>query len=111
VRHLHQQRGVQQLGPFQVRGVAEHVDPLAGGYRQQYALAAQGTDQPSQQVRAHVGPRVRYVDHPVGGPVGLGPGRGQQRPVDPVPGHQLGCLRGQRFGFGRGDAVVLGLGQ
>ncbi len=38
-------------------------------------------------------------------------GRGQQRPVDAVPGHQLGRLAGERLGLGGGDALGLCLGQ
>jgi hypothetical protein len=37
--------------------------------------------------------------------------RGQQSPVNPVPGHQFGGLGGECLGLGRGHAVGLGLGE
>jgi hypothetical protein len=76
------------------------MDPaarLASG--QDDALAAHRRRQPAQQVRLDPRPRVRDVDDPVSGLVGLWPCGGQQRPVDPVPGHQLSRLRGERLGY------------
>jgi hypothetical protein len=37
--------------------------------------------------------------------------RAQQGAVDAVARHELGRLRGQRLGLGRGHPVVLGLGE
>jgi len=78
---------------------------------QQDALAAQRRGQPGQQVRLDRCPGVDQVEDPVGGGVAAGVERPKQGAVDAVPGHQLGCLAGQRLGLSRGDPVVLGLGQ
>ena len=79
--------------------------------RQDHALAPHRRRQPAQQVALDPGPRVVDVDLPVGGLVGFGLLGGEQRPVDAVPGHQLGGLRGERLGFGRRGALGLGLGE
>jgi hypothetical protein len=62
-------------------------------------------------VRFHLRPRVVHVDDPAGRPVGLRLGRGEQRPVDPVPGHQLGGLGGERLSLGGGRALGFCLGE
>src|SRR5580693_2370961 len=69
-RHLEQQRGVQDVGPLQIRGVAEYVDacPRPAGV-QQDALAPHGAGQPGQQVRPDLGPRVVDVDDAAARPV------------------------------------------
>jgi len=87
------------------------VYPLAAGYGQQHTLAAHRGNQPGQQMRPDVRPRIGHVDEAVGRLVGVRARSGQQRPVDAVPGHQPGGLLGERLGFGLGHPVAFGHGQ
>jgi DNA-binding Lrp family transcriptional regulator len=110
--HLNQQRGEQDVSPLDVGCIAEHVQPAPRCPPvQQHALAAQRGGQPGQQVRLDRGPWVVEVEDPVGGGVAAGVERAEQGAVNAIARHELGRLRGQRLGLGRGHPVAGGLGE
>jgi hypothetical protein len=109
--HLYEQRGEKDVGAFQVRVVPEDVQPGPLGGARLHALAAQGQREPSEQMALDVAPGVVQREDAVGGLVGLGAKRAEERPVDAVAGHELGGLGGQCLGLGRGAALVFGLGE
>src|ERR1039457_452313 len=110
--HLHQQRGVQDIGPFDVGGEPEHMDPGAGiGAGHYDALAAHRGGDAADQVGLDAGPRAVDVDDAVGRVIGLRPFGGQEDAVDAVLGHQFGGLGGQCLCLRGRDAFGLGLGQ
>jgi hypothetical protein len=90
----------------------EHMDPgTRPAARQEDALAPHRRRQPAKQVGLDPGPGVADVELPVSRVVGVGLLGGEQGPVDAVPGHQLGGLRGERLSFGGRDAPGFGFGE
>src|ERR1017187_2223057 len=108
--HLHHQRGVKDIGPLDVGGEPEHMDPGARIRAWQYdALAAHRRGETAEQVRLDARPRVVDVQDPIGRAIGLWPLGGEQRAVDSVLCHQFRGLGGQCLCLGRRDALSLGL--